>query len=1075
MEYVGSRAFENEVYKNCLLEMINGKIFSTCKSEEDIRKKFEAETNRILQLIGALSKNEYISFSSEVATENGRRIDSKYKNIIIEYKKYKRLNNISDHQDAIRQLTDYLNDSQFEGKSVYGILFDGYTMEIYHKDEHGGFSIPNKSLNGTISTKSLDYYFKTAFLRNKKEINSFCLREDFQINSPTIKETFRLIYKTIQSRTNPRTTLMLNEWEKMFRLSENDSSSGAATHPDILERRRVLAELTGVPIDSSEKEYMAIFSLHTLFSIILKLLLCKSVNEFKDILNGEKIESICLKGVNGVKKFFVSLENGTLLKKAGLVNMLEGDFFSWYTKENSLWNEEFLKKMSAIICTIAEYEETRIKTYRFMQDLFRELYEAFIPHIIRHCFGEYYTPYWLAENVMLESTEGKDVFCSVMDPCCGSGTFLISAINRRIESINKDDEYERKIDFDILTKGIYGIDLNPLAVLMARINIFINVAQYINDYLTIEIPIYNGDSTYSPTIELIDGVRMLSYSLNTTIMGDQTFDITLPYDFVNSCSFISVIDKLEEYILIKNEEKAKNYLISEIEKLVNLSFKLENIIKSEVEKLIDLEKRELNGIWLRIFANYLKTGVLPKIDCIIGNPPWVRWNVLPENYRLTVKSKCKLDGLFSDDTNSGGVDLNICALIANKCCEKWLNNDGRLSFLMPQSLLVNKSFEGFRRFEIELYGIKRTCYFESITNWTKAGNPFGEVQESFCTYHISFKKQDYLDGIVEKYYVKNNRKKLRNNSSWFEVKNSFDIENRVLCVFSTENNNNFTSLENVELKERITKIVGENEYAFRKGVDAQAPMRLTFKRNVNETEAEFYTWKKDGFRLRQTNNTVILETKFIKPFVSAPMIEKNQINWKGDYVICAYKGTKIPVSMDVLRREAPKTATYLSQHEIELSNRSSYNQRIQNNKEFYALLRMGDYSFFEDFVVIRDNSKFVSCHVGKIKTNWNTLVTPIFDGHVSYISEKVRGNSEGITFDEAEYINAILNMNVCELYIINSVSLRSIGTRFNIRIPKYQSTTPFKTFIEKYKIDPNSTLITEKAYLELLESIDKLK
>lgn len=50
MEYVGSKAFENEVYKNCLLQMVNGNIFSTCKSEEDIRKKFEAETNRILQL-----------------------------------------------------------------------------------------------------------------------------------------------------------------------------------------------------------------------------------------------------------------------------------------------------------------------------------------------------------------------------------------------------------------------------------------------------------------------------------------------------------------------------------------------------------------------------------------------------------------------------------------------------------------------------------------------------------------------------------------------------------------------------------------------------------------------------------------------------------------------------------------------------------------------------------------------------------------------------------------------------------------------------------------------------------------
>ena len=75
-----------------------------------------------------------------------------------------------------------------------------------------------------------------------------------------------------------------------------------------------------------------------------------------------------------------------------------------------------------------------------------------------------------------------------------------------------------------------------------------------------------------------------------------------------------------------------------------------------------------------------------------------------------------------------------------------------------------------------------------------------------------------------------------------------------------------------------------------------------------------------------------------------------------------------------------------NRHRLGQRFRRQPNGRIQNNKEYYALLRMGEYSFFEDFVVIRDNSKFVSCHVGKIKTHWNTFVTQIFYGHVSYIS-----------------------------------------------------------------------------------------
>ncbi|MDY4788172.1 MAG: N-6 DNA methylase [Bacilli bacterium] len=1062
--------FDNELYKENILSIVNNDIFSVCRTEEDIRKMFENETNRLLRIIGAIKEDEYINFKSEVATENGRRIDSKFKNIIIEYKKYKKLLNDRDHENAKKQLADYMNDSQFNGKSVYGILFDGYTMEIYHKDEEGSFTIPNKTLNGVISAKNLDYYFKTAFLSGKKEMSSYMLKEDFSINTPLIKNTYRLLYNSLSERSNTRTGLMLKEWEKMFRLSESDLSSNTAMHQDIIERRRVLADLTGTIIDNSEKEYIAIFSLHTLFSLILKLILCKSMNEFKDILNGDSIESLCLKSPNEIKKFFIEMENGSLLKRAGLINMLEGDFFSWYVKEQNIWCKEFIENLKKIIGSISLYENVRLKNYSYMQDLFRELYEAFIPHIIRHCFGEYYTPYWLAENVMLESSFGKDIFCSILDPCCGSGTFLISAINRRLAEIHKEEVFDKKIDFSILTKGIYGIDLNPLAVLMAKINILINIIPYITDYNEIEIPIYNGDSTYSPIIENIDGVDMLSYSLNTTLIGNYVFEILLPYEFVKSSEFIQVIDKLEEYILLKNKQKAKKFIIKEIEKNIQMSNKLKSIIGSEVDKLIELEEKELNGIWLRIFANYLKTGTLPRVDCILGNPPWVRWNVLPENYRNTVKSKCKLEGLFSSDTNYGGVDLNICALIANKCCEKWLKQDGRLSFLMPMNLLFNKSFEGFRNLEVEIDGIKSKCYFESISNWSKAGNPFGDVEELFCTYHITFSPVDYKKGIVEKFYVKNNRNKLKNNSSWKDVENNFNIIEQFLCVFTTNNNNNFTRIIDNETKNKIDLLIGMNEYNFRKGVDAQAPMRLTFKRKVNDSECEFYLWKKEGKRLKQTTKTIVLETKYIRPFITAPMIEKNKLYWESLYVICPYKSNNVPIDMDTLIKEAPKTAMYLSLNETNLSNRSAFNRRIQNNSEYYALLRMGNYSFLDFYVAIRDNSKFVSCIVGNIKSHWGEELKPIFDGHVSYISEHNKGTQEGITFDEATYINSILNLEICNYYIINSASLRSIGTRFMIKIPKFKDNERFSKFLSIYKKEGYSGKQTEKAYFALIKS-----
>jgi hypothetical protein len=1067
--------FQSKTYTNSLLQMINDNIFSTCQSEEDIRKKFENETNRVLTAIGALQNGEYITFKSEVDTFDGGRIDSKYKNLIIEYKKYSRLDNPKELEKAKNQLFDYLKDPQFAGKNAYGILFDGKTINIYYKNEKQEFEAPNKHLNGHINLQNLDFYFKAAFLRDKRELSSVGLKEDFGIeNNKNIMELYRLFFNSIKKAQNKRTELMINEWEKMFKLSESDNTDGLATHPDIKERRSILSKFTNSAITQSKDEYMAIFCLHTLFSIILKLLLVKSVNEFKDIFdNGKSFNDAPDFSIIEMKKFFTSIENGTLLNKAGLSNMLEGDFFSWYIKENSIWTDEFVQKLKNVVAIISQYEDARLKTYSSLQDLFRELYESFIPRIIRHCFGEYYTPYWLADNVVISTTSDKKPFCSVLDPCCGSGTFLISVLNHRLELINKDhSSLETKLSFSKLLEGIYGIDLNPLAVLMARINIFINCASHITDYSTIELPIYNGDSTYSPTIRLVDGVVFLDYSLNTTIMGDRTFDISLPYKFVESDNFSKNINDLEGFILSQDDIAGKKFLITQVKKCIGTTTEnIEHLLSDEVDKLIGLEKQELNGIWLRIFANYLKTGVIPKVDCIVGNPPWVRWNILPENYRLTVKTKCKLDGLFSDDKNFGGVDLNICALIANKCCEKWLSQSGTLSFLMPQNLLFNKSFEGFRRYEITVNGKTEHCFIQNVVDWTKSGDPFGEVKEKFCTYNISFKKQDYLEGIDYIHVKKFDKTHLLNNQTWDEAKSHFVMSKTILCALPNENNNNFSEFKDSNEVAKVNQIIGKNFYNFRKGVDAQAPMRLKFKTNIDDTLAEFYRYQKVGKRIKLTSSTIVLEKQYIRPYITAPMIQRNKLNWEHDYIICTYKGNKEPIQMRQLEKECPRLAIYLKSNQVVLSNRSKFNKRIQNNTEFWALTRTGKYCFFNDFVCIRDNTKFVSAHVGAIMTDWEDLKTPFFDGHVSFISESKKGSSSGISYDEAEYINYILNLSIVGSYILSSSSLRSIGTRFNILIPQYNLKMPaFSRFLENCKND-KSELTIEKEYLKLLKEV----
>src|SRR5262249_48647938 len=124
------------------------------------------------------------------------------------------------------------------------------------------------------------------------------------------------------------------------------------------------------------------------------------------------------------------------------------------------------------------------------RDLLKHLYQDLMPKTLRHNLGEYYTPDWLAERTLglvdgvqeetVRATDdgGKTVRIQVyrgdpdkrlLDPACGSGTFLVMAIRRIKEFAWKNGVSERDLLRKILA-NVVGFDLNPLAVISARTN-----------------------------------------------------------------------------------------------------------------------------------------------------------------------------------------------------------------------------------------------------------------------------------------------------------------------------------------------------------------------------------------------------------------------------------------------------------------------------------------------------------------------------------------------------------------------------------------------------------------------------
>ncbi|WP_375153424.1 Eco57I restriction-modification methylase domain-containing protein [Helicobacter pylori] len=422
----------------------------------------------------------------------------------------------------------------------------------------------------------------------------------------------------------------------------------------------------------------------------------------------------------------------------------------------------------------------------------------------------------------------------------------------------------------------------------------------------------------------------------------------------------------------------------------------------------------------------------------------MQWSVLPETYRENVKENIKLDGLFSSDKNVGGNNLNICALIANKSIERWLKDDGAFCFLMPKSILFNKSFEGFRNLRINLV---EQIYFNEIIDFSKGGEIFEGVGLDFCAFKITKKPLKDKDIVpLLEYERLPNQQNINSNLEWCKVKESFKCDENYAVALKTELNNNFLVTNNLQRAEILKTKLGVCEYTFRKGVNVNYLMRLEFIEisKDNPNCGTFYPYTKVNNRLKvDTSKKIILELDFIKPFITAPMLKEKGLEWSNSYAIFPYlNGNKKPLEKEKLKTLAPFVYKYLDSIDEYLNNGSNFNSRVQNFKENYGILRIGSYVYANHFVCIRDNTKLAPCYIGLINTHWGKAMTPLFDNHISYISERPIVNykdirSVPITQDEALYIlEKLLDKDNQEI-ILKSQDSRSISSRLPIEIPLF--------------------------------------
>jgi len=123
-------------------------------------------------------------------------------------------------------------------------------------------------------------------------------------------------------------------------------------------------------------------------------------------------------------------------------------------------------------------------------------------------------------------------------------------------------------------------------------------------------------------------------------------------------------------------------------------------LKRTYDQILDLHRQQWNGIWFRIVRNFFWSANAGHFDCLVGNPPWVRWSKLPQAYRERVKPTCERYDIFSATKYHGGNELDISAIITYTTADKWLKSGGRLAFVLTGTLFKNPSSAGFRKFKL---------------------------------------------------------------------------------------------------------------------------------------------------------------------------------------------------------------------------------------------------------------------------------------------------------------------------------------------------------------------------------------
>jgi len=555
-------------------------------------------------------------------------IDALYRHLLFEFKRDLE----GERAKGLEELQRYIS-AQAEPRRYLGVLTDGEAFEVY-------------VLGKGVLERAYDFR-----LEAEKPQEAWLWLEGLLFSERQVRPTVQDVVRRFGERSAVFAQARARLWQ-MWR-----GVRGAGPPPTkFLEWRRLLSHVYGSEVGEEE-----LFLRHTYLALLARLMAYLAI--VRRLPTSDELPG---------------LVDGASFRRLGLPNLVEEDFFAWVLE--GVVRQEALSLLGGLAQHLAVYDFGALG-----EDLLKELYQELVDPETRHDLGEFYTPDWLAERTLREAGFSRET--SLLDPACGSGTFLFTAIRLLREQGLGGEALVRHAQ-----EQLAGLDVHPLAVIIARCNFVLALAPDLPVAAPVDVPIYMADALLEAEgMEGLIAVPVAGLGEEEAKEHHLERAFHLPADLAHEPGQMeAAIEALREMARAGGDEAAAR---------AGLRRRLEELglgghaptFENGLRLLRHLVRTGRDTVYAFVLRNAYRPELFAyrKFDLVAGNPPWLSYRYIEDaSYQGRVKRKAQAYELVASDEVKLFTQMELATLFFAHAYERYLRDGGAIAFVMPRSVLT---------------------------------------------------------------------------------------------------------------------------------------------------------------------------------------------------------------------------------------------------------------------------------------------------------------------------------------------------------------------------------------------------